>query len=82
MLNNHVVQLKNNDAAIHNYCIMHILKIMHGCIIVFKLDYIIIQHGCLFKKRSISLCNLSACSSAYIGVIIVFEKWTIRLLYV
>ena len=29
MLNNYVVQHKNNDTAIHNYCIMHIFKIMH-----------------------------------------------------
>ena len=46
MLNNYVVQQKkNNNTAMHDYCIIHILIIMHGCIIVFMLDYINIHKG-------------------------------------
>ena len=37
----------------HNYYNMHDTVIMHGCIIVFMLDYLIIQQGGLFKKRPI-----------------------------
>ena len=39
----------------HNYYNMHDTVIMHGCIIVFMLDYLIIQQGGLFKKGSISV---------------------------
>ena len=53
MLNNYVVEHKNNDIAMHNVENMHDTVIMYGFIIVCMLDYIIIQHGCLFKKRSI-----------------------------
>ena len=56
MLNNCVFHHKNHVKAMHNYCIMHILIIMRGFIIVFMLNYIIIQHGSLFKKRSIHAC--------------------------
>ena len=45
---------KNNERAMHNSCTMHIVIIMHGFIIVFLLDYIIIQQGGLFEKRSIT----------------------------
>ena len=49
MLKNYVVhQRKNNDTAMHNYQNMHDTVIIHGCIIAFMLDYIIIQHDSLF----------------------------------
>ena len=57
MLNNYVVQHKNDNTATHDYFIMHILKIMCGCTIVFMLDYIIIQHCSLFKKGLLSINN-------------------------
>jgi len=37
----------------HNYYNMHDTVIMHGCIIVFMLDYLIIQQSGLIKKRPI-----------------------------
>ena len=36
----------------YNYYNMHDIVIMHGCIIDFMLDYLIIQQGGLFKKWS------------------------------
>jgi len=54
LLNNYGLQKKKTmNSHVYNYCMMHILIILHGCIIVFLLEFIIIQEGVLFKKWSI-----------------------------
>ena len=58
-----VVQHKDKALLL---CIMHVLKIIHGCIIVFVLDYIILLGG-LFLKWSIDPLPFSFFSTSETG---------------